>query len=216
MLRVNNLVGFGAANPIPDEFSLVHSIVAGVDNDTWTQNGVSFGVAHPQRTMICVVTGHDAASETSYDVACTIGGVTATRAALSIGADGSDSVFASVFIAGVPSGTTGNVVVTLTSYGGTWDDYAMALWRSTGLASVTPTQIKEGNLTNATVPTKGFFVGGTASIFGTLGSSFSGAGATTILSSGRTGAIMSRTTPGTVSHSISNGGSAWAGAAWSF
>jgi hypothetical protein len=196
-----------------------------VDNDTWTVS-VSLG-AVPQggatRHIVVATTNYDDdALDSSVTWSATIAGITMTQIITTAAVNSStdNSSHGAIFIAEVPTGTSGSFVATVTGYSGTLDRWKAAVFRLIGLDSATPTYAEDvpgsvaGDIT-LSVPTSGFGV-----VLGISGSalnigSFTGSGATTAYSGTPVGAVMYRTTAGSVTHDASNAFS-FAGAAWEF
>jgi hypothetical protein len=111
MLRVNNLVGFGQKNNVAGTVTLsfLTSSVDTANAAAYTFSSLSFGAADSNRVLIVSI-GARRATDTSIS-SVTIGGVTAT-AIVTAENTGSGSDFAAIFAANVPTGTTGDVVVT--------------------------------------------------------------------------------------------------------
>lgn len=81
---------------------------------TYTFSGVSLGAADVNRKIAVTIGGHRAASGRTI-VSCTIGGVSAVELVFVAAVAGSNTVLQSVWIASVPTGTTGNIVVTFSN-----------------------------------------------------------------------------------------------------
>jgi hypothetical protein len=95
------------------------------DATIYTYEDVAFGNAHFNRRIIVAVM-HDATNDAQATV--TIGGVAATRAATAAGTG-------ALFIASVPTGTEGDIVVT---YASAASRSAIGVWRADGLLDNTP------------------------------------------------------------------------------
>jgi hypothetical protein len=201
--------------------TLAHSPGAAVtvNSDTWTLNDVAYG-AEPTggatRHLVVVVTYSDAdISDDAHTVAATLGGSAVTGIANERvqGASGTGGAY--VGIIEMPTGTSGQLVFTITNFSGTMDFYGLAVYRAIGLSSATPTTTPVGT-TDITlvVPANGFGVAGAAGNNANNTGAWSGADATTAYS-GQGGAGMLRTVAGSVVHDSANA-SIFAGATWTF
>jgi len=145
--------GGGAAAAV---VSFESSAVDGNSATIYTFSGVALGAAAADRYIIAGVSGDSAGDTTITTV--TIGGVAATELM-----DGSNSqANMGFFIAAVPTGTTGDVVVT---FSGSKARAGCACWRATGLASPTPhATLQDTTLSGAVlsgtinVPSNGFVI----------------------------------------------------------
>jgi hypothetical protein len=199
----------------PQAVELVANEVSVLGNtNTWTRSSVNFGDASEFRYLILQLQGYTASSDEVSGVTASIGGVAATRVAYESDADGSDSAFAATFIAAVPTGTSGNIEVTVSGFGGTWDYFGYALWRVTGLDGPTPHQTASGSYVSE-LPTDGILVNGASSIGGTL-VDFTGTDTINVGKSGRVSTIMYRIVPGTVTHDAGSSDDTKCGASWVF
>lgn len=154
MLQVNQLFGFGvgvaAVSP-----SYVTSASSTSDLTVYTFSSQSLGAAASDRKIILGVGTRSDRNVSS----CTIGGVTATKV-LEYRQTG-DSNTSTILIADVPTGSTGDVVVTLSGSGALC---GISIYRVTGLLSSTAhaTAVDgTGNPSsiNVNVPAGGFAVG---------------------------------------------------------
>lgn len=134
MLRVNNLVGFGARRAAAGSapaVSYLASDMTGSWGATQTFSSLSFGDAASDRYLVAAFFGVGTSTVNVTNV--TIGGITATQVVYA-------QIISDIFrawgfwIAAVPSGTSGDVVVTAT---GGRARCTMALYRLTGLSSAT-------------------------------------------------------------------------------
>lgn len=140
---------------------------SGNDTTGYSFSGVSLGAAASDRYIIATV--HATASGRTI-ASVTIGGVTATDVLAS-------NLNYGIFIANVPTGDTGDVVVTLDA-GGT--SMHVGLWRITGLVSATADDTDDGRgVTGSDTPT------GTLSIDVSVGAG--GGSGFAIASCGQTG-----------------------------
>lgn len=122
-------------------YAYLQSAQSGTDLSTYTFAAQNLGSAASDRFIACTINGrsNDGGARTITSV--TIGGVTATQACL---ANNSGSHCA-IFSAAVPSGATGDVVVTWSS---TMGDCTIALHSHYGAFSTTPTSA----VTDTTTP----------------------------------------------------------------
>jgi hypothetical protein len=108
---------------------------SGANNPGYTFAAMDFGEAAADRYIIAAV--DLSANSGSLDAtSVTIGGVSATEATARTFTSGSVSHYAGLWIAAVPSGTSGDVVVNAST---TLRDGAVTTYRVTGIASATPT-----------------------------------------------------------------------------
>lgn len=138
--------------------ALVDNSFDGTAAVTFTFTNQNFGAAAADRYIIVGV-GIGNSSETISSV--TIGGVTATSVVT--GTPGGGDGQAGIFIALVPTGTTGTIVVTCTN---TEDCCGIGVWRATGInptatdtASQTTVSGDALSTSSLTIPTQGFGVG---------------------------------------------------------
>jgi hypothetical protein len=122
-----------------------------------TSAGMNFGTADPTRKLILVAFGTAGSVASGNPSSCTIGGVTATLAASVV----ISQVWSHIWIADVPTGTSGSVV--LSGVSGNWVS-ACALYAVTNLQSSTPTATSTDSvlpitLGSTTVPANGILVG---------------------------------------------------------
>lgn len=107
--------------------------VSGSDTNTFTFSGVSFGTATADRLVIVGV-GMTATSLATIS-SVTIGGVTATSIVEKPHNAGGVYVHSGIFIAAVPTGATGDIVVT---WSGTVLRCGFVAWEAHNLTSATP------------------------------------------------------------------------------
>ncbi|RWB27548.1 MAG: hypothetical protein EOQ42_12185 [Mesorhizobium sp.] len=101
-----------------------------VNNAAPTFTGKSFGAARADRCIRAWVTYQDGAANSAF-TGCTIGGVVATKVAE---AAASGSVNAALYTAAVPTGTTGDIVPSISNAGATLD-CQVSVVRTVGLAN---------------------------------------------------------------------------------
>lgn len=109
-------------------------VIAGTAS-TYTFSGLNFGAASSDRYMICEVGIRNASSTFSISSA-TIGGISAVAAVTSSNTGASVQNTAAIFVAAVPTGTSGNFVVNLSAAS---TRAAATCYAATGLNSATPT-----------------------------------------------------------------------------
>jgi hypothetical protein len=121
----------------PASFSLTASSVNTGGLSTYTFSGLSLGQEASNRRIIVALAGQN---QTRTVTSLTVAGVAATRI---IGDNpiASGRATAQLWIADVPSGTTGNVVVTLS--GGSWSGCAVGLYAAYDLTTNTPHDSKQ-------------------------------------------------------------------------
>lgn len=134
---ISGLSGLGSSAKTVTYLSLTGS---GVDASSYTLSGTSLGAPAADRYIVAVVWTDAVAGSISIS-SVTIGGVSAS---LVTSASTSGTVLA-MYIANVPTGTTGDVVA---SFSATSDDHHIALWALTGLTSTTPIDT-DSNTSNA-------------------------------------------------------------------
>ena len=137
MLLVNQLNGFGAAGvpAVPISFTSVDTPAANTTSQTtYTFSSASFGSAASVRVIVVAFASR--ANTTGRTISSvTIGGVAATAAAVGNYSSGGASDFAAIYYAELPSGTTGDVVITFSA---AMLRCALQVFRMTGQDSVTP------------------------------------------------------------------------------
>ena len=124
--------GGGGSPPAVVDITATDSSVDPTDATTFTFSSQSFGAAAADRKII-IGMGHRGSAATVTSI--TVGGVAATSVVESP-SSGAEADRACIFIADVPTGTTGNVVVVLLA---TATRCGIGVWRMTGAGSSTPT-----------------------------------------------------------------------------
>lgn len=141
---VNHLTGFGgyAASGGGGPVAVSHLGDNGdeVDRTTYTETSADLGAAASDRYIVVGVTGF-LASATIDTV--TVAGISATQVAAY---EGLDSAHCALFIAAVPSGTSGDIVLT---WSASMNRSAWTWWRMTGAGSATA---DDTDTTNANPP----------------------------------------------------------------
>ena len=119
MLRVNNLVGFGLGGTVvPATISYQTSKVSGSTTTSYSFASTAFGAAQADRLIVVTVSGLIAPSSgTGHITGVTVGGITATEVIQDVTFGGGNSVHCGIYVASVPTGTTGTVVVTTKASG---------------------------------------------------------------------------------------------------
>lgn len=109
MLILNELVGFGAAaGSIPTSMSFLQGSMSISDSTAYTFSSQSLGSADINRWIVVCASGTRNAARTLSSL--TIGGVSATKI---VQAESSTLYFhTSIWVAQVPTGTTGDIVIT--------------------------------------------------------------------------------------------------------
>jgi hypothetical protein len=110
-----------------------------VNGTSYTVSGASFGAAASDRYIVIVVTTQSVSGAITVSSA-TIGGVSAT----SVTSQAANPAAAHMWIAAVPTGTTGDIVV---NFSVSSDHHTVAVWSITGLTSTTPIDT-DGNTVN--------------------------------------------------------------------
>lgn len=115
----------------PPSVAYVSSAADASNLSTYTFAGMALGAADPTRVILVAVMGLDVG--TVVPTGCTVAGVTATLVAsgVSVTAIGSAQIYA----VALPSGTTGDVVVTCS---GAMGRLAVVVWSALNLTSLTP------------------------------------------------------------------------------
>jgi len=114
-------------------YSFLSQYADGTNLTTYTFSGKSLGAEASDRYIACTVNGRSSDGGARTISSVTIGGVTATAAGSIVANSGSHCA---IYIAAVPTGATGDIVVTWSS---TMGDCTVALHRATGVSSTTPT-----------------------------------------------------------------------------
>lgn len=122
-------------------YSYLQVSTTGSDLTTYTFSTQNLGTAAGDRYIVCCVNGRSSDGGARTISSVTVGGVTATAGPF-VGNSGSH---VGIFIAAVPTGTTGDVVVT---WSGGMGDCSVELHRATGVSSTTPTS----SVTDTTTP----------------------------------------------------------------
>lgn len=140
MLQVNQLIGFGVGggNNGPYARTYVGRSSSTVDGSSFTFSGISFGTAYDDRLIVLAVTS-SAASGATGDTAIssvTIGGISATIIQQNHTRLGTRYALSAIISAAVPTGATGNVVVT---FAASVLNCVVDLYTITGIVSQTPT-----------------------------------------------------------------------------
>jgi len=225
-MMLPNKLRMAASGAGESNVTLVDSVIAtGVVSNSFTATNRSFGRLAGSgftRHLIAVITCQDVSenggSDTTFNFAVTIGGVSATL--YNSGVGGADGIYediaAGVVIAVVSENTltSGTVAITISNYTYTMEHYGFALYRAINLASPVPTT--QPTTSTLVVPSNGFGVMGAVdatNLFGILGA-FTGVGAETAYF-GPSGAAMLRTTSGSVVHTSDNA-TIYRGATWIF
>lgn len=143
------------------------------DATTYTFSSQNIGTAAGDRHIVCFSASRGVGTLAVNSV--TIGGVSATQAAENDRTSGGVTNSASLDIAAVPTGTTGDVVVT---YSGGMLRAGISLWRLDDLASATPHDF-DGSSANAPtcaldIPDDGCAIGGAITAQDTASTSWSG------------------------------------------
>lgn len=173
MFMVNQLVGFGAEPAAP---VLTYLQATNDDSNLTTYSWASqnFGTASPNRYLIAAFACAAAANVTGSS--CTIGGISATKAVevtanVTVGG-------LSMWIAPVPTGTSGTVAIT---WSGAAVRAAVALYAVTGLQSATPTATSTHNAAvsgvtsgTITIQAQGVAVGASISVDAVTGFTWAG------------------------------------------
>lgn len=141
------------------DLSFVTNAVQTTALTTYTFSSQSLGVADASRYIIVAAGGLTIGGQTIDSI--TVGGVSATVVNTVLG---TQNARASMWIAAVPTGTTGDVVVTFSSGGS--DNCGIAIWRLVGAISSTATDTQvDGTLSSSalsaslTIPTGGAGIG---------------------------------------------------------
>jgi len=199
------------------------------NNTTYTFSGQNLGTASADRVIIVKVSGSNTGGANTVS-SVTVGGITAT--AVKELSFLSSAHYVGLFIASVPTGTTGNVVVT---FGSGFARAGIALWAGTGLSSNTPTATNSASTADGANPAPSTTVNVSADGFVIAGSYTNNNGAPTwawtgvtekfetvvegnSLQSGASDTFVSAVTPLTVTASITSSSSSGGlvVASWSF
>jgi len=128
------------------DISFLQTAVSGTNAAEYTFSSQSIGAADSDRYIICCVAWRASADTTLSSVS--IGGVAATLLANNVNVSGGETSGTCIAVAAVPSGTTGDVVVTI---GATALRCGIALYRAVGLG--TPTVPHDTLTSDADSPT---------------------------------------------------------------
>jgi hypothetical protein len=140
MLLVNHLTGFNVGGGIdPVGLSFVTSTSSTTDLSTYTFAGQSLGAEASDRKIVVAVGAARAAAFALNTV--TVGGVTAYKLVEREDNDGASEATASLWIADIPTGTTGDVVVTFSAAAARC---GVAIFRLTGSGPVSFTTLADG------------------------------------------------------------------------
>lgn len=161
MLRANNLVGFGVGLR-PATVTYTDSSASNTDLTTYTFSSLSIGEASTSRHVIVAVLASNAAATVST---LTVGGVSASLAKRATATNG----IAEIWIVAVPTGATGNVVVTFNAGN---NRASVGVWAAYNLLSATATDSDESNadpgVISIDVQAGGILVAGVYSVSGTV------------------------------------------------
>lgn len=137
--------------------SYLQAVTSTTDLTTYTFSAANLGAAHPERYIIVSIHSRKTGSITTINTV-TIGGVSATI--YQQNKTGTNTSMCGLAIALVPTGTTGDVVIT---FGAGMARCAVGMWRATGLLSPTPyhqaSDVSDDPTTTLNVPAKGFAIG---------------------------------------------------------
>ena len=138
MFAVNHLNGFnaGSTGGGPIVITNTANAVSGTDGTSITFSAQSFGTAADDRHMIVCYAGTQTTGDGSTITSMTIGGVSATSVVTidSLTGGGGAHVMTAIWIAAVPTGTTGDVVINFST---TFLNHGISIFSMTGAASST-------------------------------------------------------------------------------
>ncbi len=120
------------------------SATSGSDASSYTFSSLSFGAAAAARYIVVGIAARATGSQTISSV--TIGGVPATQVAIQQGSESGNQTTAAMYIAAVPTGTTGAVVVT---FSGAMIRCGVSVYRLEDPASATPYSTDTGGTTGS-------------------------------------------------------------------
>ncbi len=143
-----DLIGFGAVSAGVVSVSYVNTYTDTTDQTTYTFSGASIGTASGDRIVIVTIGSRANLARSISSV--TIAGVTATAIATANDTSGGADI-AAMYAAAVPTGTTGNIVVTFSA---AMLRCAIGVFAMTGASGVTP----HATMTDNTIST-GVFTG---------------------------------------------------------
>ena len=162
-----NIIGHGLG---PSDLTLTDHVVDATDQTIYTFSNRAFGAADANRLVIVCGVMRGAGTLTISSI--TIGGVAATVAVEGRNtSNGTTSAF--IAYAAVPTGTTGNVVITWSGAGAVFQ--GISIYRATKYTAAAPTKTNTATRTGAvgtmtldlTSPDPGFQIGVAASFGGT-------------------------------------------------
>jgi hypothetical protein len=122
---------------VTKSLAFIGSDLSTSDLDTYTFTGKSLGTPHASRRIIVAVGSRDESGGGSAITSVAVGGVTASE----IFQTGTTHL-AGLFIAHVPAGETGNIVV---NYSNATSRIALGWWQAHGLSSNTPHDVKNSS-----------------------------------------------------------------------
>lgn len=138
MFNSNHLIGFGAANDVTVDATVVFTANAKDDSalTTYTFSSQAIGTAAVGRRVI-VAAGSPANGASRTISSVTIAGVTATAiGSIAVGSGGGAFAEVQLFVLQVDTGTTASIVVT---WSGAADRCSIGVWAAYDLQSSTPT-----------------------------------------------------------------------------
>ncbi len=153
-------IHFAGRSSAPVASSLTDSKISASTLTTYTFSTCAFGAAAADRIIVVGVCGQDGASAGVSSM--TIGGVAATEIVESVASVGGNAVNTALYYAAVPTGTTGDVVVT---FGGNQSAAAVGVWavlNSSGTPSASASNARNDGNPNATTincPANGAILG---------------------------------------------------------
>lgn len=119
-----------------------------VDRTTYTFSGLVLGDDAPDRYIaVAIAARNNGSSSSTFITSVTVAGISATKCVQNVNGSG-DKSRAEIWIAAVPSGATGNVVVTFPVQQARCH---VSLFRMTGLNSSTPTATQVSDSSPATL-----------------------------------------------------------------
>jgi hypothetical protein len=155
MFTMNQLIGFGGSGRYPVDFNFLTSVIDLNNLTIYTYPNVTLGTAASDRIIIVGIHGRASASPNSVISNVTIGGITATQAGASRLLN---LLIQEIWFAIVPTGTTGNIVVT---FGEGQVASSIGVWNVFG-ANPVPFDTDGGtgtgatlSITNLTIPDNG-------------------------------------------------------------
>lgn len=138
--------------------TFLQSAVSGSDLSNYTFSSQNLGTASADRHIIASVTGRAVGTPTLTGV--TIGGVAATSVVNQVNTTGGNTSLAALFIAPVPTGTTGDVTL---AFSLSFLRAGIGLWAATGLSSATAIDSSGSTANDPTyaidIPANGFAIG---------------------------------------------------------